>query len=385
MHALLALPEPPTAVFAASDMMAFGALKAIRDAGLRCPDDVAVVGFDDVAIAGADHPGADDDPAGRPRTGRRRGSVADRDDRGPADARACAGVARRARRPRVVRHWPIRRGRPRVRERRGGLRTRVDGNWRKLFVTQTRTREEARCDTYIRSRGRGTVAARCSFSARSPPPESWRPAPSARTTRHVTLRVSLFGDFGYHDLYKAYEASHPDINIIEDIQSYRTTTRTSPSTWRPGPAPTTSRRSRSGSSPSSTPSRSTSTTSTSTVPRRSRAAGCPGSGGSRSRATGPRSASGPTSAAWRSATGATCSGRPACPSNRAEVSKLWPTWQEVHRRRQALPGSLPEGRQLLRLGEQRLQRDDRPAQPGVLHRDRKVIASTNPKVKKAWT
>jgi cellobiose transport system substrate-binding protein len=36
----------------------------------------------------------------------------------------------------------------------------------------------------------------------------------------ITLRVSLFGDFGYHDLYKQYEASHPNINIQEDIQSY---------------------------------------------------------------------------------------------------------------------------------------------------------------------
>jgi cellobiose transport system substrate-binding protein len=36
----------------------------------------------------------------------------------------------------------------------------------------------------------------------------------------VTLRVSLFGDFGYHDLYKKYEASHPNIDIKEDIQSY---------------------------------------------------------------------------------------------------------------------------------------------------------------------
>ena len=36
----------------------------------------------------------------------------------------------------------------------------------------------------------------------------------------VTLRVSLFGDFGYHDLYKQYEASHPNIDIKEDIQSY---------------------------------------------------------------------------------------------------------------------------------------------------------------------
>ena len=36
----------------------------------------------------------------------------------------------------------------------------------------------------------------------------------------VTLRVSLFGDFGYHDLYRQYEASHPNIDIKEDIQSY---------------------------------------------------------------------------------------------------------------------------------------------------------------------
>ena len=51
MRDLLALPEPPTAVFAASDMMAVGAIKAIHDAGLRCPDDVAVVGFDDIQLA----------------------------------------------------------------------------------------------------------------------------------------------------------------------------------------------------------------------------------------------------------------------------------------------------------------------------------------------
>jgi LacI family transcriptional regulator len=51
MRALLALPEPPTAVFAASDLMAVGAVKAVEDAGLRCPDDVAVVGFDDVQLA----------------------------------------------------------------------------------------------------------------------------------------------------------------------------------------------------------------------------------------------------------------------------------------------------------------------------------------------
>jgi DNA-binding LacI/PurR family transcriptional regulator len=48
MQKLLALPEPPTAVFAVSDRAAFGAMEAIKDAGLVCPDDISVVGIDDV-------------------------------------------------------------------------------------------------------------------------------------------------------------------------------------------------------------------------------------------------------------------------------------------------------------------------------------------------
>jgi cellobiose transport system substrate-binding protein len=43
---------------------------------------------------------------------------------------------------------------------------------------------------------------------------------SAKPHATITLRVSLFGDFGYHDLYKQFEASHPNIDIKEDIQSY---------------------------------------------------------------------------------------------------------------------------------------------------------------------
>jgi LacI family transcriptional regulator len=57
MRRLLALPQPPTAVFAAGDEMAIGAMQAITEAGLRVPDDVAVVGFDDIDVAALVPPG----------------------------------------------------------------------------------------------------------------------------------------------------------------------------------------------------------------------------------------------------------------------------------------------------------------------------------------
>jgi len=54
--ALLALAERPTAIVAASDLMALAALQAIRDAGLQPGRDVAVVGFDDLEAAALAHP-----------------------------------------------------------------------------------------------------------------------------------------------------------------------------------------------------------------------------------------------------------------------------------------------------------------------------------------
>lgn len=53
---LIALRPRPTAIFAANDISALGVLSAIRDAGLRVPDDLSIVGFDDIPLAAQVHP-----------------------------------------------------------------------------------------------------------------------------------------------------------------------------------------------------------------------------------------------------------------------------------------------------------------------------------------
>jgi DNA-binding LacI/PurR family transcriptional regulator len=56
MMRLLALGDRPSAVFASNDPMAFGALQALDKAGLSVPDDVALVGFDDLPAASSTRP-----------------------------------------------------------------------------------------------------------------------------------------------------------------------------------------------------------------------------------------------------------------------------------------------------------------------------------------
>jgi LacI family transcriptional regulator, galactose operon repressor len=56
MSRLLALEEPPSAVFAVNNLVALGAIEAVRDAGLEVPDDVALVCFDDIELASRLYP-----------------------------------------------------------------------------------------------------------------------------------------------------------------------------------------------------------------------------------------------------------------------------------------------------------------------------------------
>jgi len=49
---LISIPNPPTAIFVSNDLMALAAMEAVLDAGLRVPEDIALVGYDDIKISG---------------------------------------------------------------------------------------------------------------------------------------------------------------------------------------------------------------------------------------------------------------------------------------------------------------------------------------------
>lgn len=55
-HDLLDMDEPPDAIFAVNDAMALGIIRAARELGVRVPEDLAVVGFDDISMAESAHP-----------------------------------------------------------------------------------------------------------------------------------------------------------------------------------------------------------------------------------------------------------------------------------------------------------------------------------------
>ena len=50
-HELLTMPEPPTAIFAGSDLQALGVYEAARSLGLRIPEELSIVGYDDIKVS----------------------------------------------------------------------------------------------------------------------------------------------------------------------------------------------------------------------------------------------------------------------------------------------------------------------------------------------
>ncbi len=82
-----AAPDPPTAIFCFNDEMAMGVIGAARRRGLRIPDDLSVVGFDDIRFARVPRPAADDHRAADAGDRRRHRPAAARDpERPPRDA-----------------------------------------------------------------------------------------------------------------------------------------------------------------------------------------------------------------------------------------------------------------------------------------------------------
>ena len=53
---LLAAPDPPTAIICGNDVLAVGALRAARRAGLHVPEDISIIGFDDIDLASTTEP-----------------------------------------------------------------------------------------------------------------------------------------------------------------------------------------------------------------------------------------------------------------------------------------------------------------------------------------
>ena len=198
------------------------------------------------------------------------------------------------------------------------------------------------------------------------------PARAAAATRHrrgaVTLKVNFWGDIGLDDAQgRSTRRTTPTSRSSSTRASSTPSTRTCRRSWSPATARRTSRRSTRASSSSSAARPTSSSTCSTRAPASTSRSTWPGSGSSRCRRTArPRSGSAPTSAAWPCATAPTCSRRPACPPTATQVSALWPNWDDVHRRRQAVRRE--DRQEVRRLRHQHVQPGARPAAAGLLRR-----------------
>ena len=200
----------------------------------------------------------------------------------------------------------------------------------------------------------------------------------------VTLTISLFGDFGYTDLYRRFERSHPGVTIKESIQDYAVHHSNLAKSVATGAGASDVEAIEVGfiAQFKAQPDR--------FVNLRQHGAGAlkdrwlpwkwQQALGRRGEIVGLGTDVGSLAICYRR----DLFQRAGLPANRAAVSKLWPTWQAFVQTGRRFQARAPKGVTFFDSGSNVYNAIVAQANPAYYDRSGKVIAATNPKVKAAW-
>ena len=200
----------------------------------------------------------------------------------------------------------------------------------------------------------------------------------------VTITVSLFGDFGYHDLYKQYEASHPGVTIKESIQSFPVHHSNLAKSVATGAGAADVEAIEVGfiASFKAQPDRFVNLREYGAGALKSRwlswkwAQGL----GRKGEIVGLGTDVGSLAICYRR----DLFQKAGLPTNRAEVSKLWPTWRSFIQTGQRFQANAPQGVTFFDSGSNVYNAIIGQATPAYYDASGKVIVATNPRVKAAW-
>jgi cellobiose transport system substrate-binding protein len=210
-------------------------------------------------------------------------------------------------------------------------------------------------------------------------------AASAKRNDTITLRVSLFGDFGYHDLYEQYMRSHPNVEIKEEIQDYGTHHTQLAQRLATGAGAADIEAIEVGFIPQFT-----------AVPTRFVDLRQYGATGMKNRwlpwkyqqavarsgqVIGLGTDVGSLAICYRKDLFA----KAGLPSNRDQVSKLWPTWDAYIAAGKRFMAKAPKGVRFFDSGSNVYNAMVAQISPAYYAKNGKVIASTNPRIKAAWS
>ncbi|MGZ8740089.1 MAG: ABC transporter substrate-binding protein [Gaiellaceae bacterium] len=200
----------------------------------------------------------------------------------------------------------------------------------------------------------------------------------------VTLRVALFGDFGYHDLYKQFEAAHPGVTIKEEIKSYADHHSALAKYLATGAGAADVSAVEVGfiTQFKAQPQNFVNLRQfgASTLKNRWLAWKWQQSLGRKGEQIGLGTDVGSLAICYRR----DLFKQAGLPSNRAAVSKLWPTWQAYIAAGQRYQAKAPKGTRFIDSGSNVFNAMIAQLNPAYYDRSGKVIVSSNPAVKRAW-